>query len=52
MRKKYTGELSEEFTQDIEDSVRLLSNDPIGECVIFDKSPAQVGMSSKDVFCV
>jgi archaellum component FlaC len=45
MRRRYTGELSEELAQDIEDLVKLYSNVSIGECVTFDKSPAQVGMS-------
>ena len=39
MKEKFSGELSWEFGQDIQDCVELYSDD---KCVIFDKTPAQV----------
>ena len=39
MRKRFRGELSEEFAQVIQDHVEVFSND---KYVIFDKTPARV----------
>ena len=40
MKDKFSGELSWEFAQDVQDLIKVYSDDKF---VIFDKTPAQVG---------
>ena len=46
MKQEFPGELSWEFAQDVQDLVKVYSND---EYVMFDKTPAQV--STQHVVC-
>ena len=41
MKEKFSGELSWEFAQDVQDLVKVYSDD---KYVIFDKTPAQVSI--------
>ena len=49
MRKKFAGQLSQVLVCDIEDHVEVYSSE---ECVIFDKTPAQVRRHLAHFSCV